>query len=300
MRKCRFLMTAMCLIALPAAMQGANACRATANEQNSKVCAVETIMGDTISENPIGVISQNPGYCSIFHSWGFIGDSLCSGEHEYHKPDGSKGYADLYEYSWGQRICAAIGAKGDNYSQGGETARGWITRFWDNPRNGNHNIDAKAAPKQVYVIALGVNDTYRKHPVGNIEADINKDDYTKNAQAYAGCYAGIIQRLQSIQPDAKIFVVTRPREKNTDERYNQVVRRMADIFENVYVIDLYKYAPSYEKGSEFRDQYFMGGHLNAAGYQYTAWMIMTYIDWIIRHNMKDFEQVAFIGTEYKF
>ena len=31
--------------------------------------------------NPIAVISQHPGYCGIFHTWGFIEGSLCSGEH---------------------------------------------------------------------------------------------------------------------------------------------------------------------------------------------------------------------------
>lgn len=251
-------------------------------------------------ENPIATISQYPGFCSIFHTWGFIGDSLCSGEHEYHKSDGSKGYADLYNYSWGQRICAATGTKGENYSQGGETARGWIEHFWSKPQNNNNNIDAKAEPKQAYIIALGVNDTYKKHPVGSIWDDVNMDDYTKNAQTYAGSYAGIIQRIQTIQPDAKIFVVTRPKQESTDEDYNEVVRQMAVIFNNVYVIDLYKYAPSYDKGSDFKEKYYMGGHLSAAGYQYTVWMFMTYIDWIVRHNLKDFEQVAFIGTEYKY
>ena len=44
----------------------------------------------------------------------------------------------------------------------------------------------------------------------------------------------------------------------------------------------------------------MGGHLNAAGYQYTAWLMMSYIDWIIRHNMQDFSQAAFIGTGLKY
>lgn len=172
--------------------------------------------------------------------------------------------------------------------------------FWNAPKNNNHNIDAKADPKQAYIIALGVNDTYRKHPVGDVDTDVNLQDFTKNAQTYAGCYAGIIQRIQTIQPNAKIFVVTRPREQNTNEAYNEVVRRMAILFKNVYVIDLYKYAPSYEKGKDFRNQFFLGGHMNAAGYEYTAWMIMTYIDWIIRNNMKDFEQVAFIGTKYQY
>lgn len=255
-----------------------------------------------IGENPIATVSQLPGYSTIIHRWGFIGDSLGSGEHEYHKKDGSKGYADLYEYSWGQRICAATGAKGDNYSQGGETAHGWIDHFWDNPHNRNNNICAKESPKQAYIIALGVNDSNKKRNVrvGNVDTDIVKDDYLKNADTFAGCYAGIIQRVQSISPDAKIFVVTMPNQENVKVEYNDVIRAMAEIFKNVYVIDLYKYAPSYSKGGDIRNRFFMGGHMTAAGYQYTAWMLMTYIDWIIRHNWKDFEQVAFIGTEYKY
>ena len=60
-------------------------------------------------ENPIATVSQQPGWCSIIHRWGFIGDSLCSGEHEYLRQDGSKVYHDMYEYSWGQRMVAAIG-----------------------------------------------------------------------------------------------------------------------------------------------------------------------------------------------
>lgn len=266
------------------------------------IATLATNAGADKEENPIAIISQNPGYCCIIHTWGFIGDSLGSGEHEYHKADGSKGYADLYDYSWGQRICAATGTKGDNYSQGGETAHGWINHFWDKPHNRNHNICAKDSPKQAYIIALGVNDSNKKRNVrvGNADTDIDKDDYAKNADTFAGCYGGIIQRVKSISPNAKIFVVTRPKQEDTNEEYNDVIREMADMFSNVYVIDLYKYAPSYAKDGDIRNRFFMGGHMNAAGYQYTAWMMMTYIDWIIRHNWKDFEQTAFIGTDYKY
>lgn len=75
---------------------------------------------------------------------------------------------------------------------------------------------------------------------------------------------------------------------------------MAEIFSNIYVIDLYKYAPDYSKGSDFARKFMLGGHLNAAGYQYTAWMFMTYIDWIVRNNMDDFAQVGFIGTGLRY
>lgn len=251
-------------------------------------------------DNPIRTVSSDPGFCGIFHSWGFIGDSLCSGEHEYHREDGSKGYVDLYEYSWGQRMCAAIGAEGENYSQGGETAEGWIEHFWNNPDNNNNDIDAKTSPKQAYIIALGVNDAGRGYPAGDVRKDINKDDYTKNAGTFAGYYGGIIQRVKSIQPDAKFFVVTKPQSGRAEDEFNKVIRSMPEVFDNVYVIDLFRYGPSYASGTNFRDSFFLGGHMNAAGYEYTAWMFMTYIDWIIRNNMDDFSQVAFIGTDYEY
>ena len=250
-------------------------------------------------ENPIAVVNQNPGFCSIIHAWGFIGDSLCSGEHESRDEQGNRGYHDYFPYSWGQRICALTGTEGENYSQGGETTKGWIRNFWDKPNNRNNNIDAKASPKQAYIIALGVNDRGRKYPVGNVKTDINKDDYNKNADTFAGSYAGIIQRIKSIQPLAKFFVVTNPRSADADG-YNDVVRQMAEEFSNVYVLDIQKYGPDYSDESEFHKRFFLGGHLNAMGYEYTAWMFMTYIDWIIRHNMKDFEQVAFIGTGHSY
>ena len=251
------------------------------------------------SDNPIAVINQAPGFCSIFHSWGFIGDSLCSGEHESRDEQGKKGYHDYYDYSWGQRICALTGTKGDNYSQGGETTNGWIRNFWDNPRNRNNNIDAKASPKQAYIIALGVNDRGRKYTVGNVKRDINKEDFTKNADTFAGSYGGIIQRIKSIQPQAKFFVVTDPRGAD-DDKYNKVIRQMAEVFENVYVLDIKKYGPDYSNESDFHKRFFLGGHLNAMGYEFTAWMFMTYIDWIVRHNMEDFSQTGFIGTGFNY
>jgi hypothetical protein len=38
--------------------------------------------------------------------------------------------------------------------------------------------------------------------------------------------------------------------------------------------------------------------MRAAGYQFTAWMLMTYIDYIITHNYQAFNDAAFIGTDY--
>lgn len=252
------------------------------------------------NQNPIAVISHDPGFCSILHTWGFIGDSLSSGEFESLDNNGKKGYHDRFEYSWGQCMCRAMGVHGDNYSQGGETAQGWIKHFWDNPQNRNKDIDARTSPKQAYIIALGVNDEHKEFPVGDFKSDVNLKNYLDNADTFIGCYAGIIQRVRSISPDCKIFLVTVPSNKKGQDRpYNKAIRQFAGIFQNVYILDIQKYGPDYEDNN-FKERYYVGGHLNAMGYQFTALMFMTYINWIIEHNPKDFRQAGFIGTQWKY
>lgn len=257
-------------------------------------CLLLAMVGTSVSaqENPIATISQNPGWCTLIHRWGFIGDSLCSGEHEYQIEGVGTGYNDILEYSWGQRICAACGTTGDNYSQGGESAKGWIKNFWDVPCNRNRDICAKTDLKQAYIMALGCNDNNMQIPSGNADTDIVKDDYTKNADNFIGNYAGIIQRIKSLQPEAKFFVVTMPDDYG-QETYNVELRKLPQIFDNVYLMDIAKYGPSY-KDPEFKKKYFLYGHMNAAGYQYTAWMFMTYINWIIENNWEDFSRIALV------
>lgn len=256
-------------------------------------------------ENPIAVIKETPGMTAIFRNWGFIGDSLCSGEMECYAPGAEKvSYKDMYEYSWGMQLARLCGAEGYCYSQGGQTAKGWIERV-----NQRTWAKARLEPRQAYIIALGVNDfgRYKKGALekGDLATDVNMEDYNKNADTFAGQMAGIIQRVQSIQKDAKIFVVTRPRQKdrakgeeNDYEIFNEIVRGLAVMFKNVYVIDLYKYAWDYGT-DEHKENYKLNGHLSAAGYLQTAYMFCTYIDWIIRNNPEDFKDVPLIGTTYK-
>jgi len=253
-------------------------------------------VGAKAQENPIAQISRQPGWCTIFHKWGFIGDSLCSGEHEYIRTDGGTGYNDNYAYSWGQRIVAAIGgATGENYSQGGETAKGWIDHFWENPCNRNADVDAKVNPKQAYIIALGENDINTGIAPGDAAKDIDFEDYHRNADTFAGNYAGIIQRIKSIQPGARFFVVTMPKAYpgKAKTALNEQIRKMPEVFEKVYLIDLEKFGPDYST-KEFQSRYFVMGHMNAAGYQWSAWMFMTYIDWIIEHDIEAFADIAFV------
>ncbi len=70
--------------------------------------------------------------------------------------------------------------------------------------------------------------------------------------------------------------------------------KLTEIFSNSYVIDLVKYGFRYDK--EFRDKFYLEGHMNPAGYILTARIISSYIDWIIRHNMSSFTRVGYINT----
>ena len=143
-------------------------------------------------------------------------------------------------------------------------------------------------------MALGENDVNTKIAPGNPATDINLEDYNLNADTFIGHYAGIIQRIRSIQPKARFFVVTMPAWKTKEKlQMNENIRKMAEVFDNVYVLDLEKYAPDYES-KEFQSKYFVMGHMNAAGYQLTAWIFMTYIDWIIENNLEDFADIAFV------
>jgi lysophospholipase L1-like esterase len=153
---------------------------------------------------------------------------------------------------------------------------------------------------QAYIMALGVNDILnQKQEIGSI-ADICPEDYTKNAKTFAGYYAQIIQRIKSMQPKAKFFLMTFPDECRPDEEpvkaHRQLMYDLAEFFDYTYVIDLYQYAPKYD--AEFKRRFFLGYHMSPAGYLFTARMIESYIDYIVRHNPEDFAQVGFIGKPF--
>ena len=257
--------------------------------------------------NPLSNIIRDGGMMNIFLNMGCIGDSLSSGEFEYDKY-GEKGYWDFYEYSWGKQIERITGIQVTNFSRGGLTAQGIYEladkRNCSDKEDINHLFDADHA-KQGYIIALGVNDINQivrgdiyGGVMGNVETDICLEDYEQNAKTLVGYYAKIIQRLKTIQPDAKFFLVTMPDAPGMPKRaeFADMIHQMAAKLTNCYVIDLYHDAPTYD--GEFYDIYF-DGHMNCMGYLMTAYFMMTYIDWIIRHNPDDFRYVPFIGQPYK-
>ncbi|MBO4868903.1 MAG: SGNH/GDSL hydrolase family protein [Clostridia bacterium] len=251
------------------------------------------------NEKPLDRMVTDGGFVGIFRTIAVVGDSLSSGEFECKLPDRTL-FMDMFDYSWGQYIARAAGCKVYNFSRGGMTAKEYCEVFaaqqsmWDT---------AKAA--QAYIIALGANDLFGlRQPVGDM-SDVCLDDYTKNTDNFAGRYCEVIQRYKQISPDAKFFLLTMlseggDPEKDEHERllysHGQLMHKIAASFTNCYVLDMYKYMPV--QSQEYKDNFYLHGHLNPCGYVFTAQAVMSYIDYIIRHNMKDFRRVAFINTPY--
>lgn len=255
---------------------------------------VKDLLGDE-NERPLDRLVTDGGFFGIFRTVACVGDSLSSGEFEGTNDKGEKTYHDFYDYSWGQYIARMAGCKVYNFSRGGMTAKVYCDSFAE--ENGFWNAD-KAA--QAYIIAMGLNDLGgAKHVPGSID-DVCLADYNKNGDTVYGNYAKIVQRYKEIQPDAKFFFVTFPsdgQDEKKSEFHRNMLYKLAEVFDNCYVIDLMTYGPKYD--SEFKRNFYLGGHLNACGYMLTAKLISSYIDYIIRHNLEDFKQIGFIGTPYK-
>lgn len=245
-------------------------------------------------EKPLDRLVTDGGFCGIFRTIGCIGDSLSSGEFESLNEKGEKGYHDHFEYSWGQYIARSAGCTVRNFSRGGMSA----SEYWNTFAEANGFWSSELLC-QAYIIALGANDlSWLNQPLGSA-ADIDLADCGKNAETFAGYYGRIIQRLKSMQPKAKFFLVTMPRSDGGDEpvheAHAELMHSLASIFDNTYVLDLHAYAPVYD--AAFRRSFYLGGHLSPAGYLLTARMIESCIDYLVRHNPRDFAEVGFIGTD---
>lgn len=251
---------------------------------------------DDKDEKPLDRLVEGYSHTSIFRTMAFIGDSLSSGEFEIRLDGEATQYHDLYEYSWGQFIARKNGLKAYNFSRGGMSAGNYLKDFAD-----DRGLWERAKACQAYVIAMGVNDLYG----GNIELgtlDDIKEDYRDNAKTFLGNYAAIVMRYKKISPDAKFFFVTFPKGKGeNDEKTDGMIRVLYDLagyFDNSYVIDLNKYGPAYD--DEFRRRFYLNGHMNPQGYLFTAKLVDSYIDYIIRHNPEDFKYAGLIGTNIRY
>jgi lysophospholipase L1-like esterase len=251
-------------------------------------------------EKPLDRLVTDGGMTGIFRTIACVGDSLSSGEFEDVNADGVKTYHDMFDHSWGQHLGRMAGSKVYNFSRGGMSAAEYCLRFAQ--ANGFWSPELRA---DAYIIALGVNDILNNmtFPMGDV-SDICREDWSQNKPTFVGYFAQIIQRYAALQKGAHFFLVTIPttpqnaaaREARADE-HARALYAIAEFFgqDRVHIIDLRRYAPAYDE--EFYRNFFMGGHMNPAGYLLTAKMMASYIDYIIRREPEKFMRVGFIGTD---
>ena len=249
------------------------------------------------NEKPLDSLVSDGGFCGIFRTVACVGDSLSSGEFE-RVTDGVRSYHDWYDYSWGQFFARMSGNKVYNFSKGGMTAKVYCDSFAE-----DRGFWDKEKASQAYIIAMGVNDVTRvlngEYEFGDI-TDIDLDNCNNNKDTFVGHYAKIIQRYKEIEPDAFFFLMTMPRgncgedRKAYYDRHRELMYKLEKFFSNVFVLDFRKYAPEYD--TEFRNNFFLEGHMAPTGYLLTGKMVASYIDYIIRHNMPIFKKVGFIGS----
>lgn len=249
--------------------------------------------------NPLDRMETPLKLAGIFRTIACVGDSLSSGEFEIkgEKSTDKSIYLDMFEYSWGQFMARNLGSKVYNFSRGGMTARWYLESFAD--EMGYWDTE-KAA--QAYIIALGVNDLYgsdQDQILGSFE-DVHIGEPDKNADNFAGNYARIIERYKKISPKAHFFLMTMPVENREEESkkigHSELLYKFAESYSHTHVIDLNKFAPKYDL--EFKRKFYLNGHMNPAGYAFTARMVEAYIEYIILSDPDDFYQVGLIGDSH--
>ncbi len=248
------------------------------------------------SEQPLDHPVSDGGFCGIFRRIACVGDSLASGEFESLDAEGNRGYHDCFDYSWGQYLARMAGCTALNFSRGGMTASCYCDSFAE--ENDFWNPDKRC---QAYIIALGINDICGQHQEPGSVDDICLEDWRKNGKTFMGYYAQIIQRYLEIEPNARFFLVTPPQnDAESDPEgaealklITDCVRAIVPLFDNTYLIDFNRYSVPHD--ALYRRRFYCGGHLNAAGYLLSAKLTVSYMDYIIRHNIEDFVQAGFIG-----
>jgi hypothetical protein len=213
--------------------------------------------------------------------------------------------SDNYDISWGQFLCRLCGSEGYNYSTGGRQAKTIVNETTS--RDLGQLL--KDTQKQAYTIALGQNDygyingvgddTHYKE-LGSAEegsADLVKPSNPSNhGDSFVGYYSELICRIKNQFNDSLIFLITCPNKDGSRDEISAVIRQIYEHYNKIYpnqifLIDLNVYAKGLTNDFKLN-----GLHLNSQGYLLHAYVICTYVDWILRNNIEALNGLPLIGT----
>ena len=237
----------------------------------------------------ISINNYKDNLFASFLKFGVVGDSLASGAS---RATGGN-FVTNYDYSWPQFIAKKLGITAINFSDSGLTTRSWLTST-----SGLTKLQNASNKCNSYIICLGVNDAAKlgSNYLGSVE-DIDLSDYTQNADTFYGNYGRIISNIKLVQPKAKIFIFTIPNSNSLYTDFNEAIRDIAELYDNVYLIDLNEdYINLFASG--FVHANVRGGHFNAIGYNYIGNVLLDIINNYMYNNYSNFSSIEFIGTNY--
>ena len=122
-----------------------------------------------------------------------------------------------------------------------------------------------------------------------IRSVLNLHENNNNADTFYGNYARIIQSIKEKVPNAKIFPIVM--KSSYYNAFNVAVKKMAELFDNIYIVDMQKYFPN------IPSWHYTEGHGNAMGYKAYGDEVATVVDSIIRNNRDYFKYTSLIGTD---
>lgn len=211
---------------------------------------------------------------SMFQSIGIVGDSFASGSIWI---NGSG--ADHFALSWGQIIGRMCGCSVVNYSKGGLSTKTWL----EDATYGLGKLNSEN-PNQLYIIALGINDTNTPITIGTI-ADITSD----NTDSFYSYYGRIIRAIKAHAPNAIVMLSTLARWSNRYDPYSDAVKAIGEYY-SFPVFDL-------SENDFFQSDFFAdnqaSGHPTAVTYSAMAKEYKNLIEAALEENAADY--AGYIG-----
>lgn len=225
----------------------------------------------SIDEIKIPPIAQANGFIRIFHSMGGIGDSLSSGEIVTGNGTGEDPfvYNDRYNFSWLANIARKYSADWRCFSNGGQTAQGWLERWLS-------QLTSEENKRSLYFIALGTND---EGLINKGQLVLGTKGSNSDESSFAGYYKKIIESVHAYSEHSIIMCCTTYGKQTVLSDINSLIQEISSLYDYCYFINIAQKS-TFNLGSE----YARGGHFDTIGYVKIADAIEILVDDVIENN----------------
>lgn len=211
------------------------------------------------------------GFIRIFHSMGGIGDSLSSGE--IVTGSGTDGapflYNDRYNFSWLANIARKYSADWRCFSNGGQTAQGWLKRWLP-------QLTSEENKRSLYFIALGTND---EGLIKKGQLVLGTKGSNSDESSFAGYYKKIIESVHAYSTHSIIMCCTTYGRQTVLSDINSLIQEISSLYDYCYFINIAQKS-TFNLGSE----YVTGGHFDTLGYVKIADAIEILVNDVIESN----------------